>query len=99
MDIGKGERAEGDIDSFITKADKLRRKAEGERPQEESYVPNLRRRDDDRQRSLAWQWLRHHTQKMANRDRTKAMLDAHDRQEIARYERILGIDYEGESAA
>lgn len=74
---------------------------------EESYMPALRRRDDARQQELAWQWLRHHTQKMRNRDRTKAMLDAHDRQEIARYERkeiaryerILGIDYEGDDAA
>ena len=99
MDISTGEGVETDLDSYISKADAKRRKQEGERPREESYMPNLRRRDDARQQELAWQWLRHHTQKMRNRDRTKAMLDAHDRQEIARYERILGIDYEGDDAA
>ena len=64
-----------------------------------TYMLALRRRDDARQRSLAWEWLRHHTQKLQNRDRTKAMLDAHDRQEIARYERMLRIDHEGDDAA
>ena len=99
MDISKGEGVETDLDSYISKADAKRRKLEGERPREESYMPNLRRRDEDRQQALAWEWLRHHTQKMRNRDRTKAMLDAHDRQEIARYERMLGIDYKGDDAA
>jgi hypothetical protein len=99
VDISKGEAVEGDLSAYIMKADAKRRKQEGERPKEESYMPNLRRRDNDRQQSLAWEWLRHHTQKMRNRDTTKALLDAHDRQEIARYERILGIDYEGDDAA
>ena len=99
MDITSGERVEGDLDAYITKADKRRRKLEGERPREESYVPGLRRRDHDRQRELAWQWLRHHAQKMRNRARTKVLLDAHDRQEIAKYERMLGLDHEGDSAA
>ena len=31
MDIAAGERVEGDLDAYITKADKRRRKEEGER--------------------------------------------------------------------
>ena len=99
MDVWKGEAVEGDLNAYITRADKRRRKLEGERPAEESYMPGLRRRDAERQRDLAWEWLRHHTQKMRNRDRTKAILDAQDLQEIARYEHMLGIDYEGDDAA
>lgn len=99
MDITSGERVEGDIDAHIAKADAKRRKLEGERPKEETYMPGLRRRDEARRKENAWAWLRHHTQQMRNRDRTKAMLDAHDLQEIRKYEHILGIDHEGDDAA
>jgi hypothetical protein len=46
VDISTGEGVETDLDSYISKADAKRRKQEGERPREESYMPNLRRRDD-----------------------------------------------------
>ena len=99
MDIWKGEAVEGDLNAFITKADKRRRKLEGERPKEESYMPGLRRLDDARRKENAWAWLRHHQRQLDSHTRTAALLTAHHEQEIAKYERILGIDYEGDDAA
>ena len=100
MEISKGEAVEGDLNAYITRADKRRRKQDGERPPEESYMPALRRRDEDRQKETAWAWLRHHQRQLNSHTRTAALLTAHHEREIAKYERMLGITYdEGDSAA
>jgi hypothetical protein len=100
VDIGKGEAVESDLDAYITRADKRRRKLEGERPKEESYMPGLRRLDDARRKENAWAWLRHHQRQLDSHTRTAALLTAHHEQEIAKYEAMLGITYdEGDSAA
>jgi hypothetical protein len=99
VDISKAEQVEKELAISLTKADKKRRKQEGERPPEPSYMANLRDADAARQRENAWRWLQHHTRQLRNRERTTALLDAADRQEIRKYERILGLDHEGDDAA
>ncbi len=100
MDITSGERVEGDIDAYIAKADKRRRKQEGERPAEAPWVEPERRQAARRRQELAWAWLRHHQRQLDSHTRTAALITAHHEQEIAKYEAVLGITYEeGDSAA
>jgi len=59
VDIAKGEIVEAEIDAFINRRDKQRRKEE-ERPAEEIYADSVRRHHERQQLQRAWEWLRYH---------------------------------------
>ncbi len=63
-----------------------------ERPAEVMYAESVRRFNARRYQDLCWEWLRHHERLLRSHQTTAAILTAHHRQEIARYEKLLGID-------
>ena len=63
-----------------------------DREREDLYMESVRRHHAQRQQELAWAWLRHHERQLSNQRTTFALLERHHRQEIAKYEAMLGID-------
>jgi hypothetical protein len=55
--VEHGERAEASIDAFISKRDRARRKAEGERLEEERWQESSRVYAAKRQEDLRAQWI------------------------------------------
>ena len=96
--VSRSEQVESDLDRLITKRH-AERVSEEQARIEDGWAESVRRHHAQRQEELAWEWLRFHQRQLNNRKRTFTLLDAHDRAEIARYERILGINYEGGDAA
>jgi hypothetical protein len=92
VDIARGEATEKELDSLIRRRHDQRTSEEQQRA-EDGWAESVRWHNAQRQKALSWEWLRYHQRKLNNRRRTFALLDAHDRAEIARYERILGINY------
>ncbi len=89
---------EKDLDRLITKRHDQRVSEEQGRI-EDGWAESVRTFNAKRQEALCWEWLRFHQRQLNNCKRTFALLDAHDRAEIARYEQLLGIDYEREESA
>jgi hypothetical protein len=99
VDVAKTNMVEAELDSFVNRRDVQRRRDEGERPAEAMYAESVRRYDAKRQQELAWQWLRYHARQLRNHETTSALITAHHRGEIERYERLLNINHEGGDAA
>ncbi len=102
MDVEHGERVErveADLAKFIEKRHDQRVQDEGGRKREEIWAASVERHNAARQRQLCWEWLRYHQRQLTNRERIVAILDAHDRAEIRRYESMLQINHEGGDAA
>src|SRR5688500_4452248 len=99
MNIEAGERVEGDLDRYITNADKRRRKVEGERPAEASYMPNVRAAGEVRHQQNLWDQLRWHAAQARRHKTVSALIIRHHEQEVARLERVLGINYDDGDAA
>ena len=97
--VAKVNAIEGELDSFVARRDKERRRDEGERAPEEIWQESVRRHHAQRQEALAWQWLRYHVARQRAHRKTFALLDAHHESEIQKYERLLNIDYQGGDAA
>ena len=93
MNVAKVNAIEGELDSFVARRDKERRRDEGARPAEEIWAESVRRHHAQRQEALAWQWLRYHVARQRAHRHTFALLDAHHSAEIEKYERMLNIDY------
>ncbi len=90
--VARGEQVESDLDRLITKRHDQRAAENGHRPSEELYMESVRRHHAQRQQQLAGAWLRHHERQLSNQRTTFALLERHHRQEIAKYERLLGLD-------
>ena len=97
--VAKTNMVEAELDSFVARRDRERRRAEGERSPEEIWQESARVFNAKRQEVLCWEWLRWHQRMLNNHTRTAALIAEHHRQEIARYEELLGINYEGGDAA
>jgi hypothetical protein len=93
--VARGEMVESDLDRLITKRDKERRRDRGEREREALWAASVRRHHARRRQELAWEWLRHHERQLNNQRTTFAILERHHRQEIAKYETMLGLDGPG----
>jgi hypothetical protein len=57
-DIATGEKVEHELDAFIRKGDKERRRTEGERPEEETWKESVRRYEAARDAHLPQEWCR-----------------------------------------
>ena len=100
LDVAKTNMVEAELDSFVARRDKARRRDEGEREREELYMESVRRHHARREQELAWAWLRFHARQLRNHETTSALITARHRQQMARYEQMLGINYsEGDDAA
>jgi hypothetical protein len=89
VDVTHGEQIEMELDAFISKRDKKRRTAEGERPAEESYERNLRAHSARRALSVLYEWRAfHHAQRESNR-RNFEILDARHAADLERVEREI----------
>ncbi len=95
MDIVRSEMVEAELDSMIRRRDTQRRETEGHKPSEEMYEEGCRRHHARQQQELAWEWLRYHVQRQRAHRKTFALLDAMHAAEIAKYERMLGLDGSG----
>ena len=90
--VARGEAVEGELVRLIERRHDQRVTEEGERPAEAAYVESARRFHVERQEALAWQWRSWHIERRRANKATFAVLDAHHRAEIERYEKMLGID-------
>ena len=91
MDVVKVNQVEGELDSFVARRDKQRRRDEGEREREDLWAASCRRHAEAQQQSLAWEWLRYHVARQRAHRKTFALLDAHHGAEIAKYEAMLRL--------
>jgi hypothetical protein len=92
VDITRGEQVEAEMDAFISKTDKQRRREEGDRPAEEMYAASVRLHHDKRQRVRAWEWLRYHERMIATHTATLEALIGRHRKEAERYAALLGVE-------
>ncbi len=101
MDIvAKTNMVEAELDGFVNRRDKERRRTEGERPLAEAlWAESERRHAASRQQALAWAWLRWHQRMLNSHIKTSNLITSHHAAEIEKYERLLNIDYEGGDAA
>jgi hypothetical protein len=70
---------------------RLQEEAEARR-QAQARVESSALHRKQRERDLAEQWLEHHQRLLDAHKHTHTILTAHHRQEIAKYERLLGVD-------
>jgi hypothetical protein len=66
---------------------------------EELWRESVRRFNARRHQDLCWQWIRYHEGMPRSHQTTSAILTAHHRQEIEKYEAMLGISHKGGDAA
>jgi hypothetical protein len=92
VDIESGERVEGELDGFISKQDKRRRRDEGERAREELYLESTRRHTERQQLRLWWEWLRFHEGQVRRHTANLEALIVHHRTEAERYAGLLGVE-------
>ncbi len=93
MDVAKVNMVEGELDALVAKRD-------AKRQAEEIWAQSVRTYNALRREALCWEWLRYHQRQLNNQRRMFALLEAHHHEEIVRYERLLGINYdEGGDAA
>ena len=97
--VSRGEATEKELDSLIRRRHDQRATEEAHKPSEDLWAESVRRHHVQRQQELAWAWLRWHQQMLNNHTRTTALITAHHRGEIQKYEELLGINYEGGDAA
>ncbi len=72
-EISTGERVEKDLDAFIAKRDVARRRDEGERAEEATWIESERRAQQARDARLREEWCAYHT---AAAERHRANLEA-----------------------
>jgi hypothetical protein len=92
VDISRSEQVEGELDAFIAKRNKQRRKTEGERAREEIYAESTRRYQEREQLQVWWRWLRYHEGQMRRHTATLETLIGHHRGEAERYAALLGVE-------
>jgi hypothetical protein len=90
--VAKGEQVEGELDSFIAKRDKQRRREEGDRPAHEIYADSVRLYHDKRELQRAWEWLRYHEAQIRRLSDTLEAIISRHRKEAARYAELLGVE-------
>lgn len=95
MDVAKVNQVEGDLDAFISKRDKQRRRAEGHRPSEALWVESCRRYAQTRCEEELWERLLFATAMRRSHTRTFAELDAKYSRMISDLETQLGLRREG----
>ena len=99
MDIAKSEAVEHELDAMIRRRFSSRRQDEEPAWVEDAWADSVRKHNARRREALCWEWLRWHQRMLNNHTKTAALITAHHRGEIERYERLLSIDHEGEGAA
>ena len=83
---------EAELDAFIARRDKKRRKEEGERAREELYADSVRTYHENRQLQAWWEVLRYHERMIrAHTANLEALVSRH-RSEAQRYADILGVE-------
>lgn len=75
--LEQGERAESSIDQFIAKRDRERRKAEGERAEEEAWQASSREYAAKRQEEVRAEWIEY---RRRMRDLHWSIGDGHDKE-------------------
>ena len=90
--VAKTNMVEAELDGFVARRDKERRRDEGERAREEIWAESCRRHHEQRQEQLALEWLAYHQQRQRAHRKTFALLDAMHAAEIAKYEAMLKLD-------
>ena len=96
--VSRGEMVESELDGLIRRRHDQRVSEEQGRI-EDGWAESVRAHHARRREELCWEWLRFHSRQLRNHETTSALITSHHRTEIARYERILGINYsEGETA-
>ncbi len=93
VDAAKVNAIEGELDSFVARRDKARRRDEGERGREELYMESVRRHHARREAELAWAWLRFHARQLKNHETVSRLITAHHEAEIHKYEEMLGLNH------
>ena len=85
-DIATGEKVEHELDAFIRKRDKERRRTEGERPEEEAWKESVRRYEAARDAHLPQEWpARYHIAQAVRYKATLEALVAHHEAEAEKY--------------
>jgi hypothetical protein len=98
VDVERTEMVEGEIDVFIARRDRERRKDEGERAAEEMYEESCRRHSERVRQEDLWKWKRHHEAMIrAHEANLAAVVGAH-KERLARVDALLGISDETEAA-
>ena len=98
--VTRGEATEKELDSLIRRRHDQRATEEAHKPSEDLWAESVRRHHARREQELAWAWLRFHARQLRNHETTSALITARHRQQMARYEQMLGIHYsEGDDAA
>jgi hypothetical protein len=92
VDIARGEQIEGELDAFIAKRDRERRREEGERPQEELYAESTRRYHERQVLQGWWEWLRYHERMIRAHTATYEAIISRHRKEAERYAELLGVE-------
>jgi hypothetical protein len=92
VDVARTEQIEGELDAFISKRDKQRRREEGDRPAEEMYAASTRRYHERQVRQGWWEWLRYHERMIAAHTATLEALIGRHREEAERYADLLGVE-------
>jgi len=77
MDVAQGEVVEKELTPFIEKRDKQRRKAEGARLAEESWMESERKYDEQRRRENRAAWYGGHIDQAERHRRTLENLIRH----------------------
>ena len=91
MDVAKINAVESELDSFVSRRDKERRRDQGERPHEAIWAESVRAHNAECQEAHWWRWRTYYIQQRRARRRTFALLDARDEAEIEKCNQMLGI--------
>ncbi len=86
-DIGQGERAEAELDSFISRRDRQRRETEGDRAAEDLWEASSRLHSARRRAENRAAWCEYHRGRADSLRRTLGALVAHHEAEA---ERLMG---------
>ncbi len=86
--VASGEAVERELERFVERRYDQRVAEEGQRPSEASFMEPTRFYNARKQRELAEDWRRWHIERRRANRAIYAVLDAHHRAEIARYERL-----------
>ena len=91
LDISQGEKVEGELDVFITRRDKQRRKTEEERPEEVAWAESVRRYNEREEQGLLWEQKRYHESMIRAHEANLAAIVSGHREKLARVDALLGI--------
>ena len=85
---------------FIERRDDKRRQSQGERLEQELWMETVKAYNERQRERMLWERLRYHEALVRAHSATFKLLIGHHRGEVARLERLLGINKtEGEAAA